>query len=53
MRTRHAFLYVFALLIGSSVWAQPSSDLIQLPAPDTTGGRPLMQVLKERRSIRS
>jgi len=53
MRTRVLFLFVFALLIGTDAWAQPSSNLIRLPAPDTTGGRPLMQVLKERRSIRS
>ncbi|NLP10654.1 SagB/ThcOx family dehydrogenase [bacterium] len=53
METRHLLLFIFSLLIGAGVWAQPSSELIRLPAPDTTGGRPLMQVLKERRSIRS
>lgn len=53
MRTRHSFLFVVILLIGTSIGAQPTSDLIRLPVPNTTGGRPLMQVLNERRSIRS
>jgi nitroreductase len=31
----------------------PSSSVIMLPPPDTAGGKPLMQCLKERRSSRS
>ncbi len=33
--------------------AQETSGTISLPPPDTTGGRPLMQVLKDRHSSRS
>jgi nitroreductase len=40
-----------ALLLASLLTAQDSGD-IALPAPDTSGGKPLMQVLKARRSSR-
>lgn len=40
------------LLVGITADAQ-SVQPIQLPAPDTTGGKPLMQALKDRQTIRS
>lgn len=39
------------LLLGAAVYAQESKP-IELPKPDTTGGKPLMQALKERQSNR-
>lgn len=49
--TRHAAgAGLIALLVGTSALAQPTT--IQLPPPDKSGGRPLMQVLRERRSQR-
>jgi SagB-type dehydrogenase family enzyme len=46
-----AVLFVF-VLSGHGI-AQDSLGGIQLPKPDTTGGKPLMQVLKERKTSRS
>lgn len=40
------------LLLSVSTTAQTQQN-ISLPAPDTTGGKPLMQALKERQTIRS
>ncbi len=50
---RHALNPVFALfvLLASSAAAQTLSP-IQLPAPRTNGGKPLMQALKERHTTR-
>ncbi len=47
---RHLVLTAIMLFLLSALNAQ---DLIKLPAPDTTGGKPLMQALKERQSQRS
>jgi SagB-type dehydrogenase family enzyme len=45
----------FSLIIAASLqsFAQTSSSTKTLPKPETTGGKPLMQVLSERRSSRS
>ncbi len=40
-----------ALILGSSIMAQDLPP-IELPAPDTTGGKPLMQVLHDRHTTR-
>ncbi len=42
---------LFVILLSSILLAQELKP-IQLSPPDTTGGKPLMQVLKERQSIR-
>lgn len=42
-------LLLTLLAVGFSVWAQD----IQLPAPDKSGGKPLMQALSHRKSTRS
>jgi SagB-type dehydrogenase family enzyme len=42
---------LFTLVVGIALHAQDLKP-IQLPAPQTDGGRPLMQVLKERRTQR-
>ena len=46
------------LVLSIFVWcsiasAQESTKRVPLPKPDTTGGKPLMQVLKDRHSTRS
>jgi SagB-type dehydrogenase family enzyme len=46
-----AVLVILALSVYGM--AQESAVTIQLPKPDTTGGKPLMQALKERKSSRS
>jgi SagB-type dehydrogenase family enzyme len=51
MRTHNALLLAFSIAIGLTASAQNSA--IPLPAPDTTGGKPLMQVLKARHSSRA
>jgi hypothetical protein len=45
-----AFLFLI-LVVGTRALAQDATD-IQLPPPQTDGGRPLMQVLRDRQSIR-
>jgi SagB-type dehydrogenase family enzyme len=55
MNTQSSFRFrlLFVLLVSVSVAAPgPSSDSVALPAPQVDGGRPLMQVLKERKSVR-
>jgi SagB-type dehydrogenase family enzyme len=42
---------VFVLFTASTIFAQ-SSKIIELPNPDTTDGKPLMQALKDRQSTR-
>ena len=44
-----AFLFLNTFLLPISMQAQD----ISLPAPDKTGGKPLMQALNERQSIRT
>jgi SagB-type dehydrogenase family enzyme len=51
MHTRIAYILVISFLISLSAYAQTVS--IQLPKPDTLGGKPLMQVLKARKSSRT
>lgn len=46
---RHILIYAFVLL-SCSVLAQ--NDLIELPAPEKTGGMPLMDALDQRHSAR-
>jgi len=51
-----AGLMLFVVLIGAAlVFAQEAKEAkaVQLPKPQTDGGRPLMQVLKDRKSTRS
>ena len=49
--TRAVGTLLFSMLVCAALTAQDLTP-IQLPGPDTTGGRPLMQVLKDRRSAR-
>jgi len=46
-------IVVSALAFSCRAYAQESSTTIRLPAPDTAGGKPLMQALKERKTSRS
>jgi SagB-type dehydrogenase family enzyme len=50
----HAFIFVFvfSLLLPLVIYAE-ETKIIKLPEPRTKGGRPLMEILKDRRSIRS
>jgi SagB-type dehydrogenase family enzyme len=50
---RHFHLFVLGLLLCSVTAFPQAFTRVHLPAPDTTGGKPLMQVLKERKSARS
>jgi nitroreductase len=56
MRRRRRAMAVFlaVFLFSLSVWAQTeAARQIPLPKPQTDGGKPLMQVLKDRRSTRA
>jgi nitroreductase len=44
---------VFGLLFGCTIFLASSAQDIKLPEPDKKGGKPLMQALSERRSVRS
>ncbi len=46
------FAVLLILVLSERGAAQDSLRTIQLPSPDTTGGKPLMQVLKERKTSR-
>ncbi len=50
-------LLIAALLLSGNIAresvASQEAELVQLPGPQTDGGKPLMQVLKERRTSRS
>jgi len=50
MKTR--FFFFFILLFPISSFSQELTT-VKLPAPDTSGGKPLMQALKERKTQRS
>lgn len=54
MKRTASFVLRVALAIAGSVLLSAAQDLkpIQLPPPETNGGRPLMQVLKDRKSTR-
>ena len=45
--------WIFIFLFGSTMILTISAQDINLPAPDRTGGMPLMQALNERQSIRT
>jgi SagB-type dehydrogenase family enzyme len=45
--------FLLAVSFAMPVHAQPQDSLRRLPPPDTTGGKPLMQILKDRRTQRS
>lgn len=47
------FLGTFVFLLFSLVGNSQTMDTIKLPAPQTTGGKPLMEVLMQRKSTRS
>ncbi len=49
MKIQKSLLTIFILLFSCILFAQ---DIIKLPAPDKTGGKPLMQALNERSSSR-
>jgi SagB-type dehydrogenase family enzyme len=53
MKRRCLFAVLFILVLSEYGIAQDSLVAIQLPKPDTTGGKPLMQALKERKTSRS
>ncbi|MCK4283147.1 MAG: nitroreductase family protein [Candidatus Brocadiae bacterium] len=46
-------LVCVALLIGVAFASAQEAKQLELPEPQTDGGRPLMQVLKDRKSLRS
>jgi len=46
-------VFIIGLFIVSFFIAAQEFQPVQLPAPQTEGGRPLMEVLKDRKSIRS
>ncbi|MCX6321249.1 MAG: SagB/ThcOx family dehydrogenase [Bacteroidia bacterium] len=45
--------WIFSFLFGTTLFLNISAQDINLPAPDKTGGKPLMQALNERQSIRT
>jgi SagB-type dehydrogenase family enzyme len=53
MKRRCLFAVLFILVLSEYGVAQDSLVAIQMPKPDTTGGKPLMQALKERKTSRS
>ena len=53
MNTIRLFTSILIILCCHRCDAQESPSPIHLPKPDTSGGKPLMQVLKERRTSRS
>lgn len=53
MKRLLAFLVVLSMTLPGICAAQGGPATIQLPKPDTTGGKPLMQTLKERKTSRS
>ncbi len=48
----HVIKIVLVVLLVSTSLAAQEPGLVELPKPDTSGGRPLMQVLKDRHSTR-
>jgi SagB-type dehydrogenase family enzyme len=53
MRVMFLSALIIALLLCDAVAAEKQLKSLQLPAPQTNGGRPLMQVLKDRSTSRS
>jgi SagB-type dehydrogenase family enzyme len=52
MTRRYAFLLALILGLSAAVAAAQELKPIELPKPQTDGGRPLMQVLRDRQSMR-
>jgi nitroreductase len=50
---KNRILYFLCLIILNVAFGEAFSQDIVLPAPNTTGGKPLMQALNERQSIRT
>jgi SagB-type dehydrogenase family enzyme len=53
MTSRLVFLILLIMFLAWQATGQEPLRTVQLPRPDTTGGKPLMQVLKDRRTSRS
>jgi SagB-type dehydrogenase family enzyme len=53
MQARYFFVMSILFLVTSIAFTQELPQLLKLPTPDKTGGKPLMQVLSERHSSRS
>jgi len=53
MHSRMMLLFSLIMAFSFQVFAQTGTRTIALPKPETTGGKPLMQVLKERKTSRS
>lgn len=53
MHKRILVSFLFILFCLGSAFCQSTGDRIELPAPDKTGGKPLMQALSERHSSRA
>ena len=49
---KRGLAWCLAAMLATAVAAQELKAVIVLPAPQTDGGRPLMQALKERKSTR-
>ncbi len=49
---RYLFVHVLILFMSPRFSASQESEVIKLPAPQTEGGKPLMQALKLRQSTR-
>ncbi|HUL44863.1 MAG TPA: nitroreductase family protein [Bacteroidota bacterium] len=47
------FIAFVAVILTGECFCQESAKTVSLPSPDTSGGKPLMQVLKMRRTSRS
>jgi nitroreductase len=45
--------WIFSFFFGTTIFLTLSAQDINLPAPDKTGGKPLMQALNERQTIRT
>lgn len=46
------FIVLALIVVASSVYAQAEFEKIELPSPQITGGRPLMEVLNDRHTTR-
>ena len=53
MKTRVLGIVVLILVTLQPLLGQEAPQTLQLPRPDSTGGKPLLQALKERKSSRS
>jgi nitroreductase len=53
MRKRHGVVVAVAVLVSAALAAAAEDEVRQLPKPRTEGGRPLMECLKDRRTMRA